>query len=229
MLSNERLGKFTASTIHNLFVGGKGATKDSYIMDKAIEAVKGYAKSFSSKHTEHGNINELEALESFIEVTGLNAIYLDSVYFPINENCGSTPDAALVDFDGVMAASIDLKCPTEKFFEQKMMMINDSKPEFQNVPKAYFYQAQMQMMSLTKHNESLGHPAVTNHYLVRYLTSTNYDFDGNKIEIDLPLNVRIFYKIVKADLEVQAKILHEVESASEQRDALIQILKQPII
>jgi hypothetical protein len=229
MLSSDRLGKFTASTIHNLFVGGKGATRDSYIMDKAIEAVKGYAKSFSSKHTEHGNINELEALESFIEVTGLNAIYLDSVYYPINENCGSTPDAALIDFEGVMTASIDLKCPTEKFFEQKMMMINDSKPEFQNVPKAYFYQAQMQMMSLTKHNEALGYPAVTNHYLVRYLTSTNYDFDGNKIEIDLPLNVRIFYKIVKADLEVQAKILQAVAAASEQRDALINILKQPII
>jgi hypothetical protein len=229
MLSNERLGKFTASTIHNLFVGGKGATKDSYIMDKAIESVKGYAKSFTSKHTEHGNINELEALESFIEVTGLDAKYLDSEYFPINENCGSTPDAALINYDIVMTASIDLKCPTEKFFEQKMMMINDSKPEFQNVPKAYFYQAQMQMMSLSKYNESLGHPPVTNHYLVRYLTSTNYDFDGNKIEIDLPLNVRIFYKIVKADLEVQAKILQEVAQASEQRDALINILKQPII
>jgi hypothetical protein len=97
MLSSDRLGKFTASTIHNLFVGGKGATRDSYIMDKAIEAVKGYAKSFTSKHTEHGNINELEALESFIEVTGLNAVYLDSEYFPINENCGSTPDAALIN------------------------------------------------------------------------------------------------------------------------------------
>jgi hypothetical protein len=229
MLSSDRLGKFTASTIHNLFVGGKGATKDSYIMDKAIEAIKGYAKSFTSKHTEHGNINELEALESFIEVTGMNAVYTDSVYYPINENCGSTPDAVILDFDNVISATVDLKCPTEKFFEQKMMMINDSKPEFQNVPKAYFYQAQMQMMSLTKHNESLGHPAVTNHYLVRYLTSTNYDFDGNKIEIDLPLNVRIFYKIVKADLEVQAKILQEVAAASEQRDALIQILKQPII
>jgi hypothetical protein len=229
MLSNERLGKFTASTVSNLFVGGKGATRDSYIMDKAIESVKGYAKSFSSKHTEHGNINELEALESFIEVTGMNVVYTDSQYYPINENCGSTPDAVILDFDNIVSASVDLKCPTEKFFEQKMMMINDSKPEFQNVPKAYFFQAQMQMMSLTKHNESLGHPAVTNHYLVRYLTSTNYDFDGNKIEIDLPLNVRIFYKIVHADLEVQAKILHEVAQASEQRDALINILKQPII
>jgi len=93
MLSNDRLGKFTASTIHNLFVGGKGATKDSYIMDKAVESVKGYAKSFTSKHTEHGNINELEELESFIEVTGMNAVYTDSQYYPINENCGSTPDA----------------------------------------------------------------------------------------------------------------------------------------
>jgi hypothetical protein len=229
MLSSDRLGKFTASTVSNLFVGGKGATRDSYIMEKAVEKIRGYAKSFSNKHTDHGNINELEALESFNKVTWLDAKYLDSVYFSINENCGSTPDAALYDINDRMIASIDLKCPTEKFFEQKMMMINDSKPEFQNVPKAYFYQAQMQMMSLTKHNETLGHPPVTNHYLVRYLTSTNYDFDGNKIEIDLPLNVRIFYKIIKADLEVQAKILHEVAQASEQRDALIQILKQPII
>jgi hypothetical protein len=229
MLSNDRLGKFTASTVSNLFVGGKGATRDSYIMDKAIESVKGYAKSFTSKHTEHGNINELEALESFIEVTGLNAVYLDSEYFPINENCGSTPDAAIMDFDGVMAASVDLKCPTEKFFEQKMMMINDSKPEFQNVPKAYFYQAQMQMMSLSIRNQKLGRPNVDKHYLVRYLTSSNYDFDGNKIEIDLPLESRIFYKVITADYDVQKSILEEVEIASQQRDKLIEILTKPII
>ena len=55
----------------------------------------------------------------------------------------------------MITASIDLKCPTEKFFEQKMMMINNAKPEFQNVPKEYFYQAQMQMMSLSKYNESV--------------------------------------------------------------------------
>ena len=53
--------------------------------------------------------------------------------------------------------------------------------------------------------------------------------EANKIEIDLPLNVRIFYKIVHADFEVQAKILEEVEAASKQRDALIQILTQPIV
>jgi len=229
MLSKERLGKFTGSTTHNLFVGGKGATRDSYIMEKAVEKIRGYAKSFSNKHTDHGNINELEALESFVQVTGLNALYLDSEYYPINENCGSTPDAAIYDFDNIISASVDLKCPTEKFFEQKMLMINDSKPEFQNVPKAYFYQAQMQMMSLSIHNEKFGFPKVESHYLVRYLTSTNYDFDGNKIEIDLPLESRIFYKIIKADYEVQQKILDAVEIASQERDKLIEILTKPII
>ena len=229
MLSNHRIGKFTASSISNLFIGGKGATRDTYIMDKAIEKIRGYAKSFTSKHTEHGNVNELEALESFIEVTGLDAKYLDSEYFPINDNCGSTPDAALFNFDGIMIASIDLKCPTEKFFEQKLMMINDSKPEFQNVPKAYFYQAQMQMLSLSIHNSKQGLPSVDKHYLVRYLTSTNYDFDGNKIEIDLPIESRIFYKVINVDYDVQKSILDEVEIASEQRDKLIQILTKPII
>jgi hypothetical protein len=229
MLSKERLGKFTASTIHNLFVGGKGATRDNYIMDKAIESIRGYAKSFSSKHTEHGNVNELEALLAFLDVSGLNTRYLDSEYFPINENCGSTPDAEVIDFVDRCYASVDIKCPTEKFFEQKMLILKDSKPEFQNTPKAYFYQAQMQMMSLSIRNQKLGRPNVDKHYLVRYLTSSNYDFDGNKIEIDLPLESRIFYKVITADYDVQKSILEEVEIASQQRDKLIEILTKPII
>lgn len=219
MLSNQRLGKFTASTIHKLFVGGKGSTRDSYIFDKAEEIVRGHARSFSNRHTEHGQLNEFEAIESFATYTGMNVEYLEQEYFPINDNCGSTPDAKVVDFAGKTIASVDVKCPTESYFKQKMLMVMESKPEFQNVPKEYYYQAQVQMMSLN----------VDTHYLVRYLTKFELDYEGNKIEYDLPLSVRLFYSEIKADPEVQEQILIEVEKAAEQRDKLVQIFLQPLI
>jgi hypothetical protein len=219
MLSKERLGKFTASRASDLFVGGKGVTRDKYIFEKAQEIVLGHAKQFSNKHTQHGNLNEFEAIQSFKEVTGLNVEYLEQEYFAINENCGATPDAKVVDFFDKVIASVDVKCPTETFFAQKMMMLNESKPEFQNVPKSYYYQAQMQMMSLN----------VDKHYLVRYLTKSDIDFEGNKVEYDLPIETRIYYKLITADSEVQKKILELVEQASKERDALVKIFLTPIL
>lgn len=218
-LSKERLGKFTASSISKLFVGGKGATRDSYIFEKAEELVRGHAKMFSNKHTEHGHLNEYEAIESFGEASGLIVEYLDQQFFKINDNCGATPDAKVIDFTGKTIASVDVKCPTETFFKQKYLQIKESKPEFQNVPKDYFYQAQMQMMAL----------GVKEHYLVRYLTAMDIDFDGNKIEYDLPLEVRLFYKKIVAVEMVQNEILAKVEEAAKERDALIEIFKKPIL
>ncbi len=216
-LSSERLGKFTASCIYKLFVGG--ATRSTYIFEKAEEIVKGHGKQFSSKHTEHGHMHEYEAIQSLSEVTGLNVEYLEQQYFPINDDCGSTPDAKIVDFGGKSLASCDVKCPTEKFFEQKMLFIKQSKPEYQNVPKEMFYQGQMQMMSLN----------VGEHYLARYLTKMDIDYDGNKVEYDLPLEVRLFYQKIKADKRVQEQILYLVKEATKERDLLVKIFKTPII
>lgn len=218
-LSKERLGKFTASSIHKLFVGGKGATRDTYIREKAEEMVLGHAKNFSNKNTEHGHMNEFEAIETFGKVTGFNVEYLEQEYFPINSNCGSTPDAKVVDFSGKILASCDVKCPTESFFKQKMQMVLESKPEFQNSPKEYFYQAQMQMMSL----------GVDKHYLVRYLTKMDMDYEGNKIEYDLPEDVRLFYKVIEADPKVQQSILDAVEVAAKERDLIVEMLLKPIL
>lgn len=218
-LSSNRIGNFTASEIYKLFIGGKGATRDSYIFDKAEEKVKGHQKQFRNKHTEHGNLNEFEAINCFAEQTGLITEYLRQEYFPINENCGATPDAKIMDFVGNTIASMDVKCPTETFFKQKMEQIKESKPQYQNVPKAYFYQAQMQMMSLE----------VNEHYLVRYLTAMDIDDDGNKIEYNIPLNVRLYYKVITADKKVQSEILELVEQAVKERDELVKIFLTPII
>lgn len=218
MLSPERIGKFTASDIYKLFIGGKGSTRDKYIFEKAQEVVTGHQKKFSNKHTDHGHMNEYEAIASFKDVTGFNVEYLDQQYFAINDNCGATPDAKVVDFSDNIIASCDVKCPTETFFEQKLLQIKESKPKYQNVPKEMYYQAQMQMMAL----------GTDTHYLVRYLTSMEVDFNGDKIEYNLPLEVRLFYKEIKADKEVQDEILRLVEEASKERDALVKILLSPI-
>lgn len=215
-LSKDRLGRFTASSIHKLFTGG--ATRETYIFEKAEEIIKGHSKQFSSKHTEHGHMHEFEAIQSFAEVSGLNVVYTDQVYYPINDNCGSTPDAKVVDFSDNVLASCDVKCPPETFFKQKMLFIKESKPQYQNVPKEFFYQGQMQMMSLK----------VNEHYLARYLTAMDIDFDGNKVEYDLPLNTRLFYQKITADSRVQEQILRLVEAASKERDLLVKIMKQPI-
>lgn len=221
MLSKERIGRFTASRISDLVPGSRGgsSTRDKYIFEKAEEVVRGHAKSFRNKHTEHGEMNEYEAIQAFAKVTGLLVEYLDQIYFPINDNCGATPDAIVVDFSNNVLASVDVKCPTETFFQQKMLMINEAKPKYQNVPKSYYYQAQMQMMAL----------GVKEHYLVRYMTKMDVDFDGNKIEYDLPLESRIFYKVIKQDLEVQEELLDMVEQAAKERDVLVEIFRAPIL
>lgn len=216
-LNPKKLGKFTASEIWKLFTGG--ATRSKYIFEKAEEIVKGHPKLFSNKNTEHGHFFEHEAITSFTEATGILAENLMQEYFPINEDCGSTPDAQIIYFSGNAIASCDVKCPTNTFFEQKMLMIDYKKPEFQNVPKEYFYQGQMQMMSLN----------VKEHYLVRYLAKSDVDNDGNQVEYDLPLNVRLFYKIIKADERVQAQILGLVAEAVKERDLLVSIFKKSII
>jgi hypothetical protein len=225
-LSKNRLGRFTASEIHKLFTGG--TTRQTYIFEKAEELATGRMKEFSNKHTDHGHMYEHEAITTFNEVTGLNAENLLQEFFPINNDCGATPDAKVVDFSGNILASMDVKCPTTTFFKQKMIFVNESKPQYQNVPKEFFYQGQMQMLAMSERNKSLGLPPVTEHYLVRYLTACDTDNYGNSVEYDLPLDVRLFYQKIEADFRVQAQIVGLVDLASKERDVLLQIMRKPI-
>lgn len=216
-LSKERIGRFTASPCYKLFVGGK--TRQAYIFEKAEEVVTGKMKEFSTQKTDHGHLHEPEAIVNFGEVTGLLVEPLNQEFFKINDNCGATPDAKVVDFYGNILASVDVKCPTDTFFQQKMIFINESEPKYQNVPMQMFYQAQMQMLAMN----------VKEHYLVRYLTAMDLDYYGNTIEYDLPLDVRLFYQKIKADERVQAQIIGLVELAAKERDLLISIMKQPVL
>lgn len=222
-LSNKRLGSFTASRISELAIGSRGgsATRDKYIKQKAAEKLTGIVnRGVKTYATEHGQYNEYEALDGFKSVTGLNIIYGKQEYYAINEDSGATPDGFEVDFDNKIVATIDAKCPQpDSFFEQKLMIVNDGKPEYQNVPKSYFYQAQMQMMAV----------GVEKHYLVRYLAEYFENESGDLIPCELPLEQRIFYSEIKADKAVQKEILEMIKTAVEERDLLIKIYKQPII
>lgn len=220
-LSKDRLGRFTASRISDLFPGPRGGSsiRDKYIFEKAQEVVRKHAKQFSNKNTDHGHMNELEAGKAFADLTGLNVVYLDQKYFPINSNCGATPDFSVDTFKGEVIASVDVKCPTESFFEQKMLFLKEGKPGFQNCPKQMFYQGQMQMMALRTEE----------HYLVRYMTAMDIDYYGEKIEYDLDLNVRLFYQRITKDPVVQEQILEAVEQAAKERDLLVEIMMKPII
>ena len=129
-LSDERLGRFTASSIYKLFMGGK--TRDTYIFEKAEEIVKGHIKRFRTKDTEHGLDNEYEAIQALKEVEGLICEPLDNKFFKINKNCGATPDAAIYNFSNIITASVDAKCPTESFFQQKMIQLRNAKKEYQS-------------------------------------------------------------------------------------------------
>lgn len=229
MLSKNRYGSFTGSSGWKLFVGGNGVTRSGYILEKATERILGESlESFSSKDTEHGEENEYEAIQVFKQVTGLNVGYLDQKYFPIDENSGSTPDGAVVDFNDIIVASLDVKCPTKHFFTQKLMLLNDSKPEFQNSPRSMFYQGQWQMASLTEHNRLLGHPPVKEHYLFRYLTKPDYMKVSPSEEYNLSLSDRWYYKKILWDDMVQEQIKIQVAKAVKERDELIIKLKTPL-
>lgn len=213
-LSKDRCGRFTASKTATLFIGGKGVTRSNYIMEKAEEKITGLQQFKSYKQTEHGEFNEIEACQAFEKVFGVELDFLSGRFFPFGENGGATPDAAVTDFGGKILAVADAKCPVSTYWKQKLMILQDSRPEFQNVPKDYFYQMQHQMMA-AKCDVGI---------LFRYLTSYVEDFHGNKIEIDLPLEKRIFYKEIKADKVVQEQIEEQIEAAAKERDILIEIL-----
>jgi YqaJ-like recombinase protein len=221
MLSKKRIGNFTGSEGHKLVPGIRGgqSQRNTYIFEKAQEKVLGFVKSFRDYNTDHGHFNEFEGIQEFSKMSGLIVEPLNNEYFEINENCGATPDAKVVDFSGNIIASVDIKCPTSTFFIQKMQMINESETKYQNSPKQYYYQAQMQMMALK----------VDTHYLVRYLTASETDFDGNKIEYNLPIESRIYWKVIKSDKKVQDELLEMIEQAANERDLLVEIFKKPIL
>lgn len=222
-----RIGKFTASEVWKLFVQPKtneakekgwwSETALTYIMEKAVEQITGFKREISAPALEHGNVNEAEAFEAFNEICKLNFTPSASVFFPYMNLGGASPDGVQfcgLDIEGVS----DIKCPYDpvSFFDQKLMMQNCDDQKFQGVPRNYYYQLQMQMLST---GASYG-------YLVRYLTSSITDQYGNKYEFALPRNQRLFYKLVKRESSAIEQLIERINSAEIRKQEFIKRMLQ---
>jgi len=225
-IKTHRAGKFTASQIHKLFVGGSGKTRDTYILETAILRLTGYKKDFTSRHTEHGNLFENEAIDHSKSVLGLNLVWMGDQFIPMGTDAGCTLDCWELELMGdKVIATVDMKCPSAKFFDQKLEFAQAKKVEFQNVPKEYFYQGQMQMMVASAH---LGYE-VNKHRVVRYLPDGYYDELDEYHSFGLTPRQRIFAATIEADKDVQAAITEAIELAVPERDLMVKILGSEMI
>lgn len=97
----KRRGRFTASEFHRLMGYRskpdfpKGA--ETYAMEKAVEALTTESDYFSNAAMEHGNAHEVEAVEYFMEVTGLTVEKYgnDQEFVELGDDVGCTPDGRI--------------------------------------------------------------------------------------------------------------------------------------
>lgn len=147
----QRLGRFTASEIHQLFVGGKkkdeyfGKGAMTYIRKKAAEIITQEVKEeIDFKQAEWGKANEPFAREAFESLLGIPGNYYgasDPKFFPYGEHGGCSPDWESID--GTIGA--DFKCPFNSDVHLENLLIA-SVDEYKDKRWEYYCQAQKSMM-----------------------------------------------------------------------------------
>lgn len=167
----DKIGGIGASEIGKLFTkaGIKSKTAQTLAFEKAKELLTGERKSFSTKATEHGILNEYEAFNKVIEPIYPKAELRSSDSLQITEGLWATPDV-ITDKE-----VIDIKCPFSPY------------TYFDNIRKVkntYIHQVNMQMVAT----------GLNKGYLCFYLTA-EIDENGIKKEYDIPFKDR--YKIVE--------------------------------
>lgn len=146
---NARLGRFTASEIHKLFVSGRkkdeifGQTALSYIRTKAAEILTQEVKEESDfKQAEWGKNNEAEACAAFEKVTGLTGFYYgcgNPMFFEHGDYAGCSPD-----WEGNRVGS-DFKCPYNSSEHLKNLGLNSAE-DLKAERWEYYCQLQFSML-----------------------------------------------------------------------------------
>lgn len=146
----DRMGRFTASEIHKLFVSGRskiqlfGTGAETYIRTKAAEILTMEVKDEQDfKQAEHGKLYEFDAYQAFENETGLTGTYYgvaNPKFFPLSENAGFSPDWESAD--GLIGA--DFKCPYNTAEHVKNLLLK-SQEDFKNERWEYYCQGQMGM------------------------------------------------------------------------------------
>lgn len=208
-LSIDKIGGIGASEVGKLFTkeGVKGKTAQTLAYEKASEIINGYKKSFTTIAMQHGIFSEEEAFINVVMPFYPNAVYQSSDSILIKEGVWVTPDVV----DNTEEITIDIKCPYSPF-----TYWNNVK----KMPDTYLSQNQMQMIG-TGHKKGA---------ICLYLTSTNIDEWGNKIEFDIPLSERHLFIPIEAQPEYQKEIIERIDSFFPIRDIIqSHLIKAPVI
>lgn len=145
---NKRLGKFTSSEIHKLFVSGKGGKffgdgAETYIRQKVAEEITQTTKEeVNSKSIEHGYAHELDAIQAFEKATGFTGITYgigNPQFFEYGDHAGGSPDWEEVEVRGA-----DVKSPYNSDIHLENLFI-ENQEQFKKQRWEYYCQAQMNM------------------------------------------------------------------------------------
>lgn len=194
-----KIGGCGASDCGKLFTsqGLKSKTAQTLAFDKAVEMITGEKKSITTIAMQHGIFSEEEAFINVVKPFYPNAKYQSEESILIKDSVWVTPDVV----DDVEGLTIDIKCPYSVYTYFK---------NINKIPETYISQVQMQMIG-TKHLKGA---------ICVYLTSTNIDTYGNKIEYDIDINERHTYLPIQSDKVYQDEILKRIDGMFEIRDLI---------
>lgn len=146
----QRLGRFTSSEIHKLFVGGKkkgelfGVGATTYIRTKAAELLTMEVKEeIDFRQAEWGKANEYDAVKAFEQKIGIEGNYYGiatPTFFPHGEYAGGSPDWESKN----VSDGADVKCPFNTAEHVKNLLLN-AVDSFKDERWDYYCQGQMNM------------------------------------------------------------------------------------
>jgi len=139
---NKRLGKFTASRFNHLMSEGRGKDKVfgdkaiTYMYEKIAEMMTGVPHFIETRALEWGNDHEQEAIDRYVEETGVKVDSLGTVFCQYSklEYVGGSPDG-FIGVDGI----IEVKCPYVSANHVKTMLTQD-------ISNDYYFQVQGNLM-----------------------------------------------------------------------------------
>lgn len=145
---SKRLGRFTASECHKLFVAGKGGKHfgqgaETYIRQKVAEEITQEIKEEqTSRSTEWGYSNELDAIQAFERATGFKGITYgigNPMFFDYGDHAGGSPD-----WEEIGVRGADVKSPYNSDIHLENLFI-ETQEQFKKERWEYYCQAQMNM------------------------------------------------------------------------------------
>lgn len=198
----DRNGYFSASRITQLLAEGSGSTRQSYLIDLALEAI-GLKKEFDTPAMQHGRNTEIDAFEYVVKPLFSDAFLKSDEFELINDDLGCSTDVEFTNSKRVL----DIKCPGLKgFLEYK-----DKSPQ-----KVYYDQIQTQLL---KTGGDIGYLL---YYLQKPVTWDNadswqdYDFEN--------MDDNYFIKEIEKDEERQQLILSKVAEFAPIKNEIIEML-----